>query len=172
MPLQRGRRQPCRFLAALSGNGNPPRLHAVVTSSSTTASGCRARSTAIGFVMEYQGMGFVDAVRNWPVRAGMTVAGKRRRSFSDESQARPAPDRGHGAPPPTTKAQLKASPRHRILQNGAFPAKWPLASASVTPDGWQNLEAVFADYNADELKVAGLVIESKPAAATTVSATG
>jgi DNA primase len=29
------------------------------------------------------------------------------------------------------------------------------------PDGWQNLQAIFADYNADELKTAGLVIENE-----------
>ena len=29
------------------------------------------------------------------------------------------------------------------------------------PDGWQNLDAVFSDYNADTLKAAGLVIENE-----------
>jgi DNA primase len=28
------------------------------------------------------------------------------------------------------------------------------------PDGWQNLQEIFPDYNADELKIAGLVIEN------------
>ena len=35
--------------------------------------GCGAHGTAIGFVMEYQGMGFVDAVQELASRAGMTV---------------------------------------------------------------------------------------------------
>src|SRR4030081_3112186 len=35
--------------------------------------GCGAHGTAISFLMEYQGMGFVDAVRELAGRAGMTV---------------------------------------------------------------------------------------------------
>ena len=35
--------------------------------------GCGAHGTAIGFVMEYQGIGFVDAVRELASRSGMTV---------------------------------------------------------------------------------------------------
>jgi hypothetical protein len=39
------------------------------------------------------------------------------------------------------------------------------------PDGWQNLQAVFPDYNADELKMPAWSSRTRPAAATTVSAT-
>ncbi|HEV8259942.1 MAG TPA: CHC2 zinc finger domain-containing protein, partial [Burkholderiales bacterium] len=35
--------------------------------------GCGAHGTAISFLMEYQGMGFVDAVKELAGRAGMTV---------------------------------------------------------------------------------------------------
>ena len=39
------------------------------------------------------------------------------------------------------------------------------------PGGWQNLAAVFPDYQAKSLVQAGLVIEGERASATTVSAT-
>src|SRR5512133_2248695 len=35
--------------------------------------GCGAHGTAIGFVMEYQGIGFIDAVKELASRAGMVV---------------------------------------------------------------------------------------------------
>ena len=35
--------------------------------------GCGAHGTAISFLMEYQGMGFVDAVKELAMRVGMTV---------------------------------------------------------------------------------------------------
>ena len=46
--------------------------------------GCGAHGTAIGFVMEYQGMGFVDAVKDLAGRAGMVVPESEGRSFHDE----------------------------------------------------------------------------------------
>ena len=46
--------------------------------------GCGAHGTAISFVMEYQGMGFVDAIKELASRAGMQVPESEGRSFNDE----------------------------------------------------------------------------------------
>jgi DNA primase len=46
--------------------------------------GCGAHGTAISFVMEYQGLGFVDAVKDLATRAGMQVPESEGRGFRDE----------------------------------------------------------------------------------------
>ena len=60
------------------------------------------------------------------------------------------------------KDQLKKSPKaidycKKRGLTGEIAARYGMGYA---PDGWQNLQEVFPDYNADELKVAGLVIEN------------
>jgi DNA primase len=126
--------------------------------------GCGAHGTAISFVMEYQGMGFVDAVKELAGRAGMSVPESEGRSFHDEKpgQTRTLIEVMARAAA-YYKAQLKASPRaidycKKRGLSGEVAARFGIGYA---PDGWQNLQAVFADYNADELKVAGLVIENE-----------
>ena len=51
--------------------------------------GCDAHGTAIGFMMEYAGMGFVDAVRDLAARVGMQVPedGERRPAGAPQSIA-------------------------------------------------------------------------------------
>jgi DNA primase len=126
--------------------------------------GCGAHGTAIGFVMEYQGMGFIDAVKELAGRAGMTVPESEGRSFQDE---KPGQTRGlieiMARAAAYYKAQLKASPRaieycKKRGLSGEVAARFGIGYA---PEGWQNLQAVFPDYNADELKVAGLIIENE-----------
>ncbi|MDE2440219.1 MAG: DNA primase [Betaproteobacteria bacterium] len=126
--------------------------------------GCGAHGTAIGFVMEYQGMGFIDAVKDLASRAGMTVPESEGRGFHDEKpgQTRTLIEVMARAAA-YYKAQLKASPRaieycKKRGLSGEVAARFGIGYA---PDGWQNLEAVFPDYNADELKVAGLIIENE-----------
>ncbi len=126
--------------------------------------GCGAHGTAIGFVMEYQGMGFVDAVQELASRAGMTVPESEGRGFHDEKpgQTRTLIEVMARAAA-YYKAQLKASPRaieycKKRGLSGEVAARFGIGYA---PDGWQNLEAIFPDYNADELKVAGLIIENE-----------
>ena len=74
--------------------------------------GCGAHGTAIGFVMEYQGVGFIDAVKELASRAGMQVPESEGRGFSDEKpgQTRALIDVMARAAQ-YYKDQLKASPR-------------------------------------------------------------
>ena len=46
--------------------------------------GCGAHGTAIGFVMEYQGIGFIDAVKELASRAGMQVPESEGRGSGDD----------------------------------------------------------------------------------------
>ena len=125
--------------------------------------GCGAHGTAISFVMEYQGMGFVDAVKELASKAGMQVPESEGRSFNDE---KPGQTRAlieiMARAAQYYKDQLKKSPlaieycKKRGL-TGEIAARFGMGYA---PDGWQNLQEIFPDYNADELKIAGLVIEN------------
>lgn len=126
--------------------------------------GCGAHGTAIGFVMEYQGLGFVDAIKELASRAGMQVPESEGRGFNDEKpgQTRTLIDTMARAAQ-YYKEQLKASPRaieycKKRGLSGEIAARFGIGYA---PDGWQNLQAVFPDYNAEELKLAGLVIENE-----------
>ena len=126
--------------------------------------GCGAHGTAIGFVMEYQGVGFIDAVKELASRAGMQVPESEGRGFSDEKpgQTRALIDVMARAAQ-YYKDQLKASPRaieycRKRGLTGEVAARFGMGYA---PDGWQNLQAAFSDYNAEELKLAGLVIENE-----------
>ena len=126
--------------------------------------GCGAHGTAIGFVMEYQGLGFVDAIKELAGRAGMQVPESEGRSFNDEKpgQTRALIDVMARAAQ-YYKDQLKASPRaieycKKRGLSGEVAARFGIGYA---PEGWQNLQSVFPSYNADELKLAGLVIDNE-----------
>ena len=126
--------------------------------------GCGAHGTAISFVMEYQGLGFVDAVKELAGRAGMQVPESEGRGFKDEKpgQTRTLIDIMARAAA-YYKEQLKKSP-HAIEYckkrglTGEIAARFGIGYA---PDGWQNLQDVFPDYSNDDLKLAGLVIENE-----------
>ena len=126
--------------------------------------GCGAHGTAISFVMEYQGLGFVDAVRELAARAGMQMPENEGRSFRDEKpgQTRTLIDIMARAAQ-YYKDQLKQSPRaidycKKRGLTGEIAARYGMGYA---PDGWQNLQEIFTDYNSDDLKLAGLVIENE-----------
>ncbi len=123
--------------------------------------GCGAHGTVISFLMEYQGMGFVDAVKELASRAGMTVP-EQTPDPRQKEKAETADDitevmlkAAH-----YYKAQLKTSERAVAYLkgrglSGEIAARYGLGYA---PDGWQNLESVFADYQSKSLSEAGLVI--------------
>ncbi len=126
--------------------------------------GCGAHGTAISFLMEHQGMGFVDAVKDLAGRVGMVVP-----------EQTPDPQRKEKAEAAEDltevmlkaaqfyKAQLKSSDKAiAYLKNrgltGEIAARFGLGYA---PDGWQNLESVFPEYQSKTLTDAGLVIASE-----------
>lgn len=125
--------------------------------------GCGAHGTAIGFVMEYQGIGFVDAVKDLASRAGMQVPESDGRGFQEEKpgQTRTLLEVMARAAA-YYKEQLKKSSRaidycKKRGLSGEIAAKFGIGYA---PDGWQNLQTVFPDYNAEVLHAAGLVIDN------------
>ncbi|HEX7636396.1 MAG TPA: DNA primase, partial [Noviherbaspirillum sp.] len=126
--------------------------------------GCGAHGTAIGFLIEYSGLGFVDAVKELAQNVGMTV-----------------PDQDRLPPAQRAEVQAKSLALSEVMSKagdfyrqqlrnaqqavaylkgrgltGEIAAKFGMGYA---PGGWDNLRAVFAQYDAPELVESGLVID-------------
>jgi len=122
--------------------------------------GCGAHGTAIGFLMEYGGKAFPDAVEELARDAGLEVPRVER---PGESERRVEAGDLTALTLDAAKfyrAQLKDAPRaiaylkERGL-TGAIAAKFGIGYA---PDAWQPLAAVFDRYDNPALETAGLVI--------------
>ncbi|MDR2614718.1 MAG: DNA primase, partial [Candidatus Accumulibacter sp.] len=123
--------------------------------------GCGAHGTAIGFLMEYSGLGFVEAVRELAARAAMRLP---------EDDARP-----HDGPKLQALTeimacaaryyyeQLKRSDKAiaYLRQRGVSGEIAQEFAIGYAPDGWQNLASAFDDYSMTGLQQAGLVLRSE-----------
>jgi len=129
--------------------------------------GCGAHGTAISFLMEHQGLSFVEAIHELAKQVGMIVP-QEQRDPADAAAVQAAKKVVPGLLEIMQRAsdyyrmQLKASDRAiEYLKgrglSGKIAARFQIGYA---PSGWQNLEAVFDDYQAEGLKTAGLVIEN------------
>ena len=126
--------------------------------------GCGAHGTAIGFVMEYQGLGFVEAVTELAQRGGLSVP------TTDFQTDKPLGGGNFKAlldimarAAQYYRAELRQSPKaiEYCKQRGLSGEIAQRYGMGYAPEGWQNLQAVFPDYNAELLKTAGLVIENE-----------
>ncbi|OIP12379.1 MAG: DNA primase [Betaproteobacteria bacterium CG2_30_59_46] len=124
--------------------------------------GCGAHGSAIGFVMEHQGLGFVETVEELARSVGLTVP--KEESGRQEYKAVVGLDALTEAMQHAThyyRDELKRSEgaiaylKKRGL-SGEIAARFGVGYA---PGGWQNLATVFSDYQAKPLVQAGLVIE-------------
>lgn len=127
--------------------------------------GCGAHGTAIGFLIEYSGLGFVDAVKELAQNVGMTVP-------ENDDRLAPAQRAEYQAKTLAlsevmTRAsdfyrnQLRAQQRPKDYligrgMSGEIAARYAIGYA---PDGWDGLRAVFPDYRQESLVEAGLVID-------------
>jgi len=125
--------------------------------------GCGAHGTAIGFVMEHAGFGYVEAIEELARSIGVTVP--RESPAPGQSQHKVAPDLYETMQSATRyyRDQLKQSPRaieylKRRGLSGEIAARFGIGYA---PEGWQNLEAVFPDYQDATLLETGLAIENE-----------
>lgn len=122
--------------------------------------GCGAHGSAIGFVMQYSGIGFIDAIEELAASAGLTVP---RAEKQRDVQVKKAPltDLMSRAMH-FYREQLKNSPkavdylRVRGL-TGEIAAKFGLGYA---PEGWQRLQQIFPNYNDEALIECGLLIQN------------
>jgi len=132
--------------------------------------GCGAHGSAIGFLMEYSGQSYPDAVRELAQSVGVTVPEERDRlppAQRAEQQAKTVA---------LSDAMTRATEFYRKQLRGAPQAIQYLKGRGLTgeiaanfglgyaPDDWQGLEAVFGSYRDDNVAAplveGGLLIES------------
>ncbi|HUJ00147.1 MAG TPA: DNA primase [Usitatibacter sp.] len=126
--------------------------------------GCGAHGNAIGFLMEYSGLAYPEAIRSLAETVGMPVPETRSRYERPGASEGPALTARMMDALTYYRSELKKS---RVAidylkgrgVSGEIAARFGLGYA---PDGWQNLEAVFPDYATAALKDTGLVIDSDP----------
>jgi DNA primase len=126
--------------------------------------GCGAHGNAIGFLMEYSGLAYPEAIRSLAETVGMPVPETRSRAESGGAAQAPGLAVRMMEALAYYRAELKKSkPAIEYLKgrglSGEIAARYGLGYA---PDGWQNLEAVFNDYATASLKDTGLVVDSEP----------
>jgi DNA primase len=127
--------------------------------------GCGAHGNAIGFLMEYAGLTYPDAIRELAQQVGMEVPEVR---GGPPAQAA-SRDKGLAERMLQAlsyyRAELRKSPeaidylKGRGV-SGEIAARYGLGFA---PDAWQSLKGVFPDYEAEAMKDTGLVIDSEAA---------
>jgi len=122
--------------------------------------GCGVHGTAIGFVMEHVGLGFVDAVEELARNAGLEVP--RERAAAGETYQKVAPDLYEVMQTATRyyREQLKHTPRAiEYLKgrglSGEIAAKFGVGYA---PDAWAKSGRSVPEYASDSLSETGLVI--------------
>jgi DNA primase len=130
--------------------------------------GCGAHGTAIGFLMEYAGLSFVEAIHDLAKNVGMIVPKEDSTPQSREADAQNKTiklglQESLQQAANYYKAELKKSERAiEYLKgrglSGVIAAKFQVGYA---PAGWQNLQSVFANYDNEALQTAGLVVENE-----------
>ncbi len=123
--------------------------------------GCGAHGSAIGFLMEYSGLGFIEAVEDLAGQIGLQIPQQRLDEHRQKVVSAAPLTEYMARAAKFYKDQLKASPKAidylkgRGL-TGEIAARFGLGYA---PEGWQGLTAVFSDYQNKVLVDCGLVIE-------------
>lgn len=122
--------------------------------------GCGAHGTSIGFLMQYSGLDFIEAVKDLANRAGLQVPeeefqARRREGGSDLRELMARAARFY-------REQLKQSPKaiDYLKQRGLTGEVAARFGIGYAPDAWQALEAVFPRYDTAELQTAGLIIKN------------
>jgi len=131
--------------------------------------GCGAHGNAIGFLMSYGGLGYVEAVKDLASAAGMQLPEAQPRSREDAQRESERKEQETGLAAVTEmameffRAQLKQAPRAiEYLKgrglSGEIAARFRIGYA---PDDWQGLKSAFPDYEHKSLVDAGLVIANE-----------
>lgn len=127
--------------------------------------GCGAHGNAIDFLMEHDGMGFIDAVRDLAQQTGMAVPEDESTPAEREQQQAQRLRQGTltetlGKAAEGYQRQLKASPKAIAYLkgrgvSGEIAARFGLGFA---PESWRGLASVFPSYDDPLLEESGLVI--------------
>ncbi|MDO4640850.1 MAG: DNA primase [Neisseria sp.] len=130
--------------------------------------GCGAHGSAIGFIMEYQGLSFTEAVQYLADRVGMTVP--RVKGHSDNPEQRAERKKKQQTLEETTQAaasfyqsRLNQSPaaQNYLQQRGLNAEIIQHYGLGYAPEGWQPLAQIFQPYPSNALVDSGMVIENE-----------
>lgn len=130
--------------------------------------GCGAHGSAIGFVMEYQGLSFTEAVQYLADRVGLTVP--KVRGQNDNPEVRAERKKKQQTLEETTAAAASFYTQQLKFQKTAqdYLAKRGLSAEIIAhyglgyaPDGWQPLAQVFQPYPNTPLVESGMVIDNE-----------
>jgi len=127
--------------------------------------GCQKHGNAIGFLMDYGGMGYVDAIKDLAASVGMQVPEWQPRTPEEAQKKERETDLVPlmGKAMEFYRAELKKAPRAieylkgRGLE-GRIAGRFGIGYA---PDDWQALKAPFPAYEDQALVECGLVIENE-----------
>ncbi len=127
--------------------------------------GCGEHGNAIGFLMAYGGMGYIDAVKELAASAGMQVPEERPRTKEEIVRQERETDLYAVMEKAMDyyRGELKKAPRAiEYLKGrgltGEIAARFRIGYA---PDGWQGLKDAFPKYEDKSLVECGLVIEGE-----------
>jgi len=145
--------------------------------------GCGASGNAIGFLMAYNGLEFVEAIRSLAEQMGIPVpeepwrgggrsgpnggsGGSGGSGASEDAAAMEATARLYEHMREATRfyrEQLKQHPKaiEYLKQRGLTGEIASRFAIGFAPPGWQNLEQVFANYTSPELDQVGLVVNGE-----------
>lgn len=124
--------------------------------------GCGAHGTAISFLMEYSGLGFIDAIKDLAGRAGMQLPEQEGRQQTNGPKLSSLTEIMADAARYYYE-QLKRSEKAigYLKERGVSGEVAQKFGIGYAPDGWQNLGTVFEDYTIEGLQQAGMVIKNE-----------
>jgi DNA primase len=127
--------------------------------------GCQKHGNAIGFLMDYGGMGYVDAVKELAATVGMQVPAWQPRTPEEAKRQERETDLAALMQEAMEfyRAQLKHAPRaiEYLKRRGLSGETAARFGVGYAPDDWQGLKGAFADYDNAALVECGLVIEGE-----------
>lgn len=124
--------------------------------------GCGAHGTAISFLMEYNGLSFVESIHELAKQVGMIVPQEKHDANKPAKKVVVGLQESLQQAAGFYKAELKKSQRAITYLkgrglSGEIAAKFQIGYA---PAGWQNLQTIFPNYEDEVLTTAGLVVSN------------
>ncbi|MDO5101901.1 MAG: DNA primase [Lautropia sp.] len=124
--------------------------------------GCGAHGSAISFLMEHHGLGFVDAVRELADEAGLDVPREGRPEDAQKHRKNTSLTQWLEQAAAYYRQRLKETPAaiEYLKQRGLTGETAKTFGLGYAPAGWRNLDGILPDYSAAEAEESGLVIAS------------
>ena len=124
--------------------------------------GCGAHGSALSFLIEYQGMSFVDAVEDLAKSVGLAVPHDTQKISPEIKEKNLALGEALELASQYYQTALKKSERaiEYLKKRGLTGQVAKAFQLGYAPEGWQNLESVFKKYDDEALNIAGLVLKN------------